>query len=87
MSEDKKLTYSSRKISFPGVTLFDLLEERAMSQVELAKRTGLPLKTINEVIKGKTTITSETAIQLERVLGTRADFWIQREANYRTSLV
>jgi HTH-type transcriptional regulator/antitoxin HigA len=81
-----RILYNSRRVSPPGETLFELLEERRMSQAELAKRTGRPLKTINEIIKGKTAITPETAIQLERVLGAPADFWIQREANYRTYL-
>ena len=43
---------------------------------------GLPIKTIHEIIKGKAAIMSETAIQLERVLGTEAAFWLEREKNY-----
>jgi plasmid maintenance system antidote protein VapI len=54
-----------------------------MSQAELAERTGRPKKTINEIIKGKAMITSETAIQFERVLGVPASFWIRRDADYR----
>lgn len=86
MSEQTKLFYHPDKISAPGVTLLDMLEERGMTQTELASRTGRPLKTINEIIKGKAEITSETAIQLERALGTLAEFWNQREANYRAYL-
>ncbi len=86
MIEQAKLLYRPDKVSAPGTTLLDLLEEHGMSQAELAKRTGRPLKTINEIIKGKTSITSETAIQLERVLGTPAECWNQREANYRAYL-
>src|SRR5271167_2799890 len=73
-------------VSAPGETLEETLESRGMSQAELAERTGRPSKTINEIIKGKAAITSETAIQLERVLGTPAEFWNQREANYRAYL-
>lgn len=86
MIEQNKQLYQPNKISAPGETLLDLLEEREMSQAELAKRTGRPLKTINEIVKGKAAITSETAIQLERALGTPAEFWNQREANYRAYL-
>lgn len=86
MNEQTKLLYRSDRVSAPGVTLLDLLEERGMPQSELAERMGRPIKTINEIIKGKTAITSETAIQLERVLGTPAEFWNQREANYRAHL-
>ena len=86
MINQTKLLYQPNKVSAPGVTLFDILEERRMSQTELAQRTGRPLKTINEIVKGKAAITSETAIQLERVFGTPAEFWNQREVNYRAYL-
>jgi len=86
MIESNRLLYRPDTVSAPGVTLLDILEEREMTQAELAERTGRPLKTINEIIKGKTVITSETAIQLERALGTPAEFWSQREANYRAWL-
>lgn len=83
MFEQEKLSYRPDRVSPPGDTLADLLEERGMSQAELAERTGRPIKTINEIIKGKSAITPETALQLERVLGTHAEFWNQREANFR----
>jgi HTH-type transcriptional regulator/antitoxin HigA len=70
----------------PGETLAEFLEDRGMSQAELARRTARPLKTINEIIKGKASITPETAIQLERVLGVTASFWNSLDANYREDL-
>jgi len=73
-------------VSPPGETLMEILEEHGMSQAELAERTGRPKKTINEIIKGKAAITSETALQLERVLGAPASFWNDREQHYRESL-
>jgi addiction module HigA family antidote len=73
-------------VSPPGETLMEMLEERGMSQAELAERTGRPKKTINEIIKGKATITPATALQLERVLGAPASFWNNREQQYRENL-
>jgi HTH-type transcriptional regulator / antitoxin HigA len=67
----------------PGETLLDTLEAIGMSQAELADRTGRPKKTINEIIKGKAEITSETALQLERALGIPAGFWNNLERNYQ----
>lgn len=78
--------YRPDYVSPPGETLEELLEERGMSQAELAERTGRPKKTINEIIQGKTAITPETALQLERVLGTPASFWLKREQQYREFL-
>lgn len=78
--------YSPDVVSPPGETLKELLEERGMTQADLAERTGRPVKTINEIIKGKAAITSATALQLERVLGVPARFWNDREQHYRESL-
>jgi addiction module HigA family antidote len=69
-------------VSPPGETLLELIEERGMSQADLARRMGRPRKTINEIIKGKTAITTETAIQLERVLGVPARFWNNRQLHF-----
>lgn len=78
--------YHPDKVSPPGETLADLLDERGMSQAELAERTGRPTKTINEIVKGKAMITPETAIQFERVFSVPAEFWNNRETLYRQYL-
>lgn len=83
MSNSIQNQYVPNIVSPPGETLLEILEDRGMSQAELAERTGRPKKTINEIIKGKAALTPETAIQLERVLGTPASFWNNREQNYR----
>jgi HTH-type transcriptional regulator/antitoxin HigA len=78
-------TYLPDRVSPPGETLLEILEALGMSQADLAERTGRPRKTINEIIKGKAAITAETALQLERVLGVPASFWINRERQYQES--
>jgi HTH-type transcriptional regulator / antitoxin HigA len=70
----------------PGEILQEALEERGMSQSELARRMGRPIKTINEIVNGKAAITPDTAIQLERTLGITATFWNNLEASYREYL-
>jgi HTH-type transcriptional regulator / antitoxin HigA len=70
----------------PGEVLLEALQERGMSQSELARRMGRPYKTINEVINAKAAITPDTAIQLERTLGIGASFWNNLEASYRERL-
>ncbi|TAL36606.1 MAG: addiction module antidote protein, HigA family [Spirochaetes bacterium] len=74
--------YNPETVTHPGETLNDVLEEKGMSQAELSERTGRPKKTINEIIKGKTSITAETAIQFERVLGIPASFWNNRQRRF-----
>lgn len=78
--------YEPTTVSPPGETLAELLDERGLTQAELATRLHRPAKTINEIIQGTAAITPETAIQLEQALGTPAAFWLTREAHYREYL-
>jgi addiction module HigA family antidote len=86
MTEALRNQYEPEEVSPPGETLQDILDERGMTQAELATRMGRPKKTINEIIQGKAAITPETALQLERVLDVPADFWENREKNFRAYL-
>jgi HTH-type transcriptional regulator / antitoxin HigA len=70
----------------PGETLADILEERGWSQLEFAERTGYTEKHISLLINGKASITEDTALKLERVIGSTAGFWLSREARYRESI-
>lgn len=81
-----KNEYDPSEVSPPGETLREVLEEREISQTELATRMGRPKKTISEIINGKAAITQETALQLELVLGIPARFWSAREQDYREYL-
>ena len=69
--------------STPGDTILDLMEERDWNQVELANRLGFSTKHLNQLIKGKVTLTYDTAQKLERVLGSTVSFWMNRESKYR----
>lgn len=73
-------------VSPPGESLQEVLSSLNMSQAELARRTGRPKKTINEIIQGKTAITPETALQLELALNIPASFWNNRERQYQEAL-
>lgn len=67
----------------PGEYLEEVLEDTEISQAELARRMGRPSQAINEIVKGEKSITPETALQLEQVLGVSAQFWSKLEAEYR----
>lgn len=67
----------------PGEVLEEYLDAHGMSQAELAARTGMAKKTINEIVKGKAPITSDTALKLERTLGRPAHFWSNLERQYQ----
>lgn len=78
--------YRPDEVSPPGETLRDVLEERGVSQADLALRMGRPQKTISEIINGKAAITPDTALGFELVLGIPAAFWLTRESAYREFL-
>ena len=66
----------------PGETIKEVLEEKKMSQEELAIRTEYSPKHISEVVRGKKDISSEFANRLEYALGIPASFWMNLQSNY-----
>ena len=70
-------------LSSPGDTIADVLEERSWSQAEFAQRIGYTTQHVNQLIRGKATVSENTALHLERVLGGTARFWLRREAEYQ----
>lgn len=86
MSKIIRNEYQPDFVTPPGESLAETLEVIGMSQSELARRIGRPVKTINEIVHGKTSITPETALQLERAVGVSNRFWLNRESDYRASL-
>ncbi len=79
-------TFQPDYASPPGETLAETLEAMGLTQSELARRMGRPIKTINEIIQAKAALTADTALELERVLGVPAYFWMNLETQYRELL-
>lgn len=79
-------TFQPDYASPPGEMLAETIEYLGITQTELARRMGRPLKTINEIIQAKAAVTADTALELERVLGVPAHLWMNMEANYREHL-
>lgn len=70
----------------PGVILRGVLEERGIRQSELAERTGLTAKHINQIVSGSIGISPDVALLLERALDAKAGFWMRIEADYQAHL-
>ncbi|MBW2735124.1 MAG: helix-turn-helix domain-containing protein [Deltaproteobacteria bacterium] len=73
-------------ISAPGETIEDLLDEKGWSKAEFAQRIGFTTKHVNELVKGRASISAATAERLSRVLGSTPDFWLVRDAQYQAAL-
>jgi addiction module HigA family antidote len=67
----------------PGeILLTEFLEPLHISQYRLAQATGLPQTRISEIVRGKRSITIETALRLSKALGTDERFWINIQNDY-----
>ncbi len=70
----------------PGETIAELLEDRDITQKELAIRTGFTEKHISTVINGKKSISAKLAIRLENALDIPSSFWRNLQMNYDLEL-
>jgi HTH-type transcriptional regulator / antitoxin HigA len=71
----------------PGETISDLLEERGITQKELAQRAGVSEAFLSDVIHGKKDISRGLAMGLEYALGIPNSFWLNLQANYDAELL
>ncbi len=69
-------------IIHPGETLKEIIEDKEMSQKELAVRTGNSPKHISDIVNCLKPISVDFAKKLEYALGIDASFWINLQANY-----
>ena len=74
-------------IIHPGETISDILEDRNMTQKELAKRLNVSEPFLSDVIRGKKDISRKLAIGLEYALGVSCSFWLNLQANYDAELM
>jgi addiction module HigA family antidote len=56
--------------------LHEFLEPLGVSQSALAVRLGVSFPRLNEVIRGRRRVTSDTALRLAQVVGMSANFWL-----------
>jgi len=66
----------------PGVFLKDELEKNSMSQIELAQRSGISKKYINDIVLGKHSITPNIAFKLGRIFNKSDKYWINLQNIY-----
>ncbi len=82
-----KNEYIPDYVSPPGELLSELLECYDMTQKQLAERIGKVPKTINEIVKGKSSISPDMALHLEKVFDVKAATWNSLDKSYQEYLV
>jgi len=86
MTEKLQNQYVPDNVTPPGETLDEILVSIGMTKAELSDRIGKTPKHVGDIVKHGAPITPQTAMDLEKALGTPASFWNNRERRYRESL-
>jgi len=67
----------------PGeVLLEDFMKPLGISQYRLAKDIGVPPIRISQIVKGRRSITVDTALRLARYFNTSAEVWLRLQVRY-----
>ena len=67
----------------PGEMLLEeFLKPLGLGQVEAARRLGISLNRLNEIVLGKRGVSADTALRLGRLLKTSPQFWMRLQADW-----
>ena len=67
----------------PGeILLEEFLKPLGIGQVDAAKRLGVSLNRLNEIVLGKRGVTADTALRLARLFNTSPQFWMRLQADW-----
>ncbi|MHC1726814.1 MAG: HigA family addiction module antitoxin [Syntrophobacteraceae bacterium] len=72
----------NRRPTPPGEILqHEFIEPLGLTQKQLAEALGITRIRVNEIIRGKRGITTDTAFRFSKFFGTTVDFWIGLQAD------
>lgn len=66
----------------PGEMLEEYLKPLGVGQLAAARRLGISLNRLNEIVLGKRGITADTALRLARFLKTSPQLWMRLQADW-----
>jgi addiction module HigA family antidote len=67
----------------PGELLLEeYLKPLGVGQIEAARKLGISLNRLNEIVLGKRSITADTALRLGRFLKTSPQLWMRLQADW-----
>jgi addiction module HigA family antidote len=67
----------------PGeILLEDWINPHGLSCYQVSQRTGIPASRLTEIIKGRRSITADTALRLGRFFGSGGRFWLNLQQAY-----
>ena len=74
-------------ITPPGAFLEEKIQEMGLDVNDFAARIGYTPKTVNEILKGKCSITIEVAHSLDYATGIPVSFWLNAQKGYEEELM
>ena len=67
----------------PGeILLEEFLKPQGIGQADAARRLGVSLNRLNEIVLGKRGISADTALRLAQFLNTSPQFWMRLQADW-----
>lgn len=71
----------------PGVTLReDFMEPHGLSANRLGALVGVPPNRISDIVRGRRSVTADTALRLSRAFGTSPEFWLNLQTHFDLEL-
>ena len=68
---------TNRPLTLPGEMLLEeFLKPMGVTQSELAIKAKIPFQRVNQIVRGKRSVTPDTAMRLAKVLGTSVELWL-----------
>lgn len=69
--------------SHPGeILLEEFLRPHGISQRKLAEEVGVPAQRINDLVRGKRSVSADIALRLSRYFGLSDGFWMNLQSRY-----
>lgn len=70
------LTTKRKPVGIGEILTEEFMHPMGLTQEALAKAMGVPRKHVNELCKGRRSVTAPTALILARVFGNSPEFWL-----------
>ena len=71
-----------KRVVHPGAVLAGELEELGVSRAEFARQVGVPANRISQIISGKRSVTSDTALRFGHWFGVEPQFWMNLQTQF-----
>ena len=77
------MTPKHRTPTSPGEILVEeFLRPLVLTQTTFARHIGVPVRRVNEVVRGKRAISPQTAQLFAAAIGTSAEFWMNAQSSH-----